>query len=517
MEESRTKNTIRNVRTGAIVQIINKIMAFVVRTVFIRVLDTEYLGVNGLFTNVLTVLSFAELGIGTAIIFNMYKPVANDDKEKIKSLMKLYQRVYNIIGVVVFILGLCVIPFMDIIVKDAPNISENLTFIYLLYLTNTASSYFFTYKKSIISAHQKQSVINNIDSVFYLCKSIFEIAFLIITRNFIVYLLIEIISTLFENIFLAWKANKMYPYLKDKNVKKLSKSESKSIFSNVRALVIYKFGGIIMNSTDNILISMLVNIRTVGFCSNYTLIINSIKSVLLSALNGVTASVGNLNAVGNAKQKETIFYQLTLIDYLIYSFCSAACIVLLNPFISLWLGEDYVLNIIIPISLALSFFIDGMRIPCHTYRTTAGLFQKGKATPYIGAISNIVLSVVLCKFMGVAGIFFATSIAQLVSYSWIDPYLIHKYEFKTPLRKYIKKYIIYFLTFSIETALSLFLSYMIPFQGILGLALKALLVLVVPNAINLLVFYRTEEFKQLKKKMLDPMIKKISKKLHKKK
>ena len=190
MEESRTKNTIRNMKTGMVVQIINKLMIFVVRTVFIKTLNSEYLGVNGLFTNILTILSFAELGIGTAIIFNMYKPVAENDTEKIKSLMQLYKKAYDIIGVVVFVLGILVIPFMKYIVKDAPNIKENLNFIYILFLCNTTVSYFFTYKKSIISANQKQSIINNIDSICYFIKSIIEILVLILTKNFILYLII---------------------------------------------------------------------------------------------------------------------------------------------------------------------------------------------------------------------------------------------------------------------------------------------------------------------------------------
>ena len=223
MKESRTKNTIKNVRTGAIVQIINKLMLFVVRTVFIKVLNTEYLGVNGLFTNVLTILSFAELGIGTAIIFNMYKPVAENNHEKIKSLMHLYKKSYNTIGIVVFLLGMLVIPFMGIIVKDAPNIKENLNYIYILFLLNTSISYFFTYKKSIIYAHQKQSTIDNIDSVFYIVKCLCEILFLMLTKNYIVYLCIEITSTFVENIIISRKADKMFPYLKDNDVKKLSK------------------------------------------------------------------------------------------------------------------------------------------------------------------------------------------------------------------------------------------------------------------------------------------------------
>lgn len=511
MEESRTKNSIKNISTGAIVQIINKLMAFVVRTVFIKVLNTEYLGVNGLFTNILTILSFAELGIGTAIIFNMYKPVAENDKEKIKSLMQLYKKSYNIIGTIVFLLGLLVIPFMDILVKDIPTIKENINIIYLLFLFNTASSYFFTYKKSIISAHQKQSIINNFDSIFYLIKSILEILFLIITKNFIVYLSIQILGTFLENIILSLKADKMYPYLKEKNIEKLSKVESKNIFSNVKSLIVYKFGEVIMNGTDNILISTLINVNTVGLCSNYIMIIESVRIVISSAITGITASIGNLNAIGNREKKEKIFYQFTFINYITYSFCAIAFIVLLNPFIELWIGSEYILSISVSITLAISFFISGLRKSGYIYRITLGLFEKGKFTPYIGAISNIILSIILCKFFGVAGIFIATSIAQLVSYSWIDPYLIHKYEFKTSVKKYFKKFLIYFLVFTIITFITLFVSNIVKTTGILGFIYKIIIVIITPNILNLIIFYRCEEFKALKIRFLKPILNKIKK------
>ena len=512
MGESRTKNTMKNVQTGAIVQIINKLMAFVVRTVFIKTLNTEYLGVNGLFTNILTILSFAELGIGTAIIFNMYKPVAEDDKEKIKSLMALYKKSYNTIGTIVFVLGLAVIPFMNIIVKDAPNIKENLNYIYILFLANTSISYFFTYKRSIIYAHQKQSVVNNIDSIFYIVKSIAEIIFLVLTRNFIVYLVIQIISTLIENIVVSIKADKMYPYLKDKQVKKLDKQESKGIFDNVKSLVVYKFGGVIMNGTDNILISSMVSVGIVGLCSNYTMVINSVKLIIFTALNGVTASVGNLNAVGEPKQKEKVFYQITFVNYIVYSFCAIAFIVLLDPFIKIWLGSKYILGLAVSIALSVSFWVDGLRNPGYTYRTTLGLFQKAKSTPYIGAITNIALSIIFCKWWGVVGIFIATSIAQLVSYSWIDPYLIHKYEFKTPVSKYFKKFAVYIIVFTISTIVTWVISELVTFDGIVGLILKFLIVCFIPNFINVIVFYKNEEYIELKNKIVEPIVNKVLRK-----
>lgn len=499
MEKGRIKNTIRNVKTGFIVQLINKVMAFIVRTVFIKILNTEYLGVNGLFTNILTMLSFAELGIGTAIIFNMYKPVAEDDKEKIKSLMKLYKKSYNTIGIVVFLLGLIIIPFFDFLVKDIPNIKENIYMIYFLFLLNTSSSYFFTYKKSIISAYQQESIINKIDSIFYLLKSMFEIVFLVLTKNYIVYLIVQISGTILENIIIAHKANKMFPFLKDRKIKKLPKDETKNIFSNVKALVVYKLGTAILSGTDNILISILGNVSIVGLCSNYSMIIESIKGLILSALNGVTASVGNLNAVGSIEKKEKIFHQLTFVNFWIYAFFSISFIIFLNPFIGIWLGEEYILPQMIPFSLALSFFVCGIRTPAYTYRVTMGIFEKGKVTPFIAAISNIVFSIILERLMGISGIFFGTSLAQLVSYSWMDPYLIYKYKFNKSMKIYVKKMFKYFFVYFVAILITFFVTERIKIIGMLTFFLKAIVSTLLLNLIFIITFYKTEEFKELKK------------------
>lgn len=502
MNESRTQNSIRNVKTGAIVQLINRLMVFVVRTVFVKTLNVDYLGVNGLFTNILTLLSFAELGIGTAIIFNLYKPIAVNDKEKIKSLMLIYKKSYNAIGIIIMFLGICVIPFLPIIIKDTPDIRENLIFIYFLFLLNTSLSYFFTYKKSIIIAHQKQSVINNIDSFFYFLKSILEIIILTTTKNYILYLITSIIAVFVENIVLSIKADKMYPYLKEKDVSVLTKEERKSIFHDVKSLVVYKFGGIIMKGTDNILISSLINVTTVGLCSNYTMIVNAIKSIISTALSGITASVGNLNVAENAEKKENVFYQLMFVDYVVYSFSAIAFMVLLNPFIELWLGSEYVMSFYIPFVLAINFFVEGLRNSGYIFRTAFGLFQKGKITPYIGAISNIVFSIVFCKLLGIVGVFIGTIIAQLISYSWIDPFIIHRYEFKTSFKKYVKKYFGYSIMFFILVMIVNWIDCFIVLQNIYGFIIKCILVVVVPNLLNFIVFYKTDEFKSLKNKLL---------------
>lgn len=504
MSEGRTTNTIKNAKTGFIVQIINKIMAFVVRTIFIKTLGTEYLGLNGLFTNVLTILSLAELGIGTAIIFSMYKPISNKEYEKIKGLMSLYRKSYNTIGITVFGLGLLIMPFIPYLTRDLNSVKESFFVIYLLYLINTSSSYFFTYKRSIIIAHQKQSLINTIDSLYYIIKSLFEIVILLVTKNFVLYLLLQIGSTVVENIIISIIANKMYPYLKERNIEKIDNKEKKIIFSNVKSLIVYQFGSVIMNGTDNIIISGMIGTNMVGLCSNYTMIINSLKSIVLMTLNSVTASVGNLNVISNLPKKESILYQITLVDYIVFSFCTIALIILLDPFINIWLGKSFVLNVFISMSLAISFFIEGIRQPVYIYRTTLGLFSKGKYTPYIGAITNIILSIILCYMFGVVGVFIATSISQLVSYSWMDPFIIYKYEFKKSPLDYYKRIGLYCLLFIIELCISLILVKLIKFNNIFfDFCYRSVIALIIPNLCNYICLYKTYDFIEVKQKVLN--------------
>lgn len=505
MNNSRTKNTIINFGTGIFSQILNIVLSFIVRTIFIRTLSSEYLGINGLFTNILTILSFAELGIGNAIIYNMYKPVSENNHEKIKSLMKLYCISYRIIGIVVAIAGLCVIPFMDIIIKDIPNIDENLIIIYLLFLLNTVLSYFFTYKKSIISAYQKENIINNYRMYFYIIKSILQVLLLIIFKNFIIFLLIQVLCTFIENLVISYKANKMFPYLKEKNIKNIDIEESKSIFSNIKSLVMYKLGSVILNGTDNIVISSMIGIEIIGICSNYTMIISSVVGVLGTALNSITSSIGNLNTIEDSQKKEDVFYQILFVTAWLYNFCSNAILILITPFIELWIGSDYVLIDTAIVALALHMYVNGVQFAGYTYRITLGLFERGKYAPIIAAILNIILSIILGKYIGITGIFLATSISRLCTTTWLDAYLVHKYEFKTSVFKFFRKYIMYFVIFIINYIVCNYISSLIGNSGLINFILKALVILIIPNIVMMITFYNSKEFKSIKNRLLNIM------------
>ena len=201
---SRTKNSIINSSVSIITQVLTVIINFIVKTVFIKVLGSEYLGLNGLFSNIITMLSLADLGIGIAIPYSLYKPLADKDEKKIRILMKYYSKIYNVIGVIVLSIGLALIPFLPLIIKDMPDI-PNISLIYALFVIHSASSYFFVYKKLLIDSDQKSYITSKIIFTFSTVLSIIQVIILLLTKNYILFLLSSIITVVLQNIYICYK------------------------------------------------------------------------------------------------------------------------------------------------------------------------------------------------------------------------------------------------------------------------------------------------------------------------
>lgn len=497
MNSSRTKNVSKNAIIGLVVQLIRIIIEFVIRTIFIKSLGSEYLGINGLFTNVLTILSFAELGIGNAIVFSMYKEIANDNIDKIKSLMNLYKNAYLAVGFIILITGLMITPFITFFINDKPNISDNIYFIYLLFLSNTVVSYFFAYKKAIISAYQKEYIISVCKLISEIVKAIFQIFILLILKNFILYLIIQILCTVIDNLLATYKANKMFPFLNEKDYKKIEQVEKCNIFKNVKSLIVYKFGSIILNGTDNIIISKMLNLTTVGIVSNFNLILTTITTLVSSILNGFIASIGNLNANGSTLKQENIMKSMLFLSTWIYGFCMISFIILSNDFITIWLGKQFMLPFLAVIAMGIQLYVNGTQFAGYSYRTTMGLFNRGKWCPAIAAVINIILSVAFCYKLGVAGIIFATSFSRLTTTTWYDIYMVYKIKFKkSPLVFYLQ-YIKYFLTIIIVGFITFYFSNLIEVISFGYFLLKMSICIIVPNLLFILIFFKTKEFKDI--------------------
>lgn len=492
---TRTQNSILNIVTGLGGYVINTILGFVCRIVFIRCLTAEYLGISGLFTNILTMLSLAELGIGNAIVFALYKPLAIKDESKIASLMRYYAKAYRIIGIVVAIFGLCMIPFLGVVIKDPPNIKENLYVIYLIYLFNTSSSYFFSYKSSLIMADQKNYIVTGLNYIITILQSIVQMIYLFVTKEYMGYLIIQTIGVFTYNLIISHIANKKYPYIKSKDILHLDKIERKSLTSNIKALTIWKLSGLLVNNTDNIIITYFSGLATVGLSSNYTLLSTTLNSLLNQIFNGITASVGNYNAIESREKKVQLFNNINLLNFWLFGWATIGIIVLSGDIVKLCFGSNYVLPFNIPCIIGINFYMVGMQNAVWTYKNTMGLFIQGRYLLIVTAVLNLLFSIFLGNKWGLFGILLATSISRLLTNTWYDPYVVFKYGLDISPKIYIKKYIYFFLLLVITLLISLYLCNFIQFNNITDIIKKIIICIVAPNLIFLLNFYKKEEFR----------------------
>lgn len=493
-QRSRTENSIINSAMSIVTQVLTVVLNFAVKTVFIKMLSDEYLGVNGLFTNIITMLSLADLGIGIAIPYSLYKPLAKKDEHKINVLMNFYKKVYTIIGIAVLLIGLSLTPFLGLIIKDIPKNVPHLSLIYILFVIHSASSYFFVYKKFLIDSDQKGYITSRIIFTFSTLLSIIQIILLVTTKNYILFLLSSIILVIIQNIYISSKANKLYPFIKNKTDEKLEKEDMEGIKKNVSSLFIYKVGTVIMNGTDNIIISKFIGLIIVGFYSNYVLIINSITTVLNQIFNAITSSIGNLVVTTNKKRSKEVYDNLNFANFWLYALFGVCIIVLINPFINIWIGKKYVMGFSIVFLLVLNFYVLGMQSVTNSFRNAYGLFWIAKYRPIIMVIINIVISVVLVQFIGIEGVLIGTLISRLLTTAWLDPYIVHKYGFEISPKSYYVDYLKYLVIFiAISIILNYFVS-MIAINNIFILILIAILVVISVNVILVLLFFKTSEF-----------------------
>lgn len=505
----RIKNSIRNTGFALSGQIFGMVLSFVNRTIFIYILGAEYLGINGLFTNILSILSLAELGVGGAIIYSLYKPLANNDVRKIKALMNLYAKLYRIIGCIVCILGLALLPFLDILIKDKPEI-PNLDIIYLIYLANSVITYFYAYKRSIIVADQKGHINTVNQYIFYSIQTILQIIILITTNNFLLYLVVQFICVLCENIMISVKANRLFPFLTDGKKEHLEKKEKKSIFKNMVAMFYHKIGAAVVLGTDNLLISAYIGVYWVGIYSNYVMIIGMINNLLKQIFNSINASIGHLNATESDEKSYTVFNSLFLMNFWIYGFCAITLWVLINPFINMWIGENYILDKGIVLVIVINFFIGGMRQITLNYTDTTGLFWNSRYKPLFESLINLVSSIILLNYYGIIGVLLGTLISTMTTSFWVEPYVIYKHKFKKPTYIYFFKYFKYTIILIGAGFITDFICSPFSTNTFSSIVSILILCMLVSNSLFLLFFYKTPEFKYLKNVFMQ-LMKKMAK------
>lgn len=491
----RTKNSIKNIIAAMLSNIITIIVGIIAQAIFIKMLGIEYLGLNGLFTNIISMLGIVELGLGNAIVYNLYKPLASNDIEKIKSLMKFYKKSYHLIAFVVLIIGLIIIPFLPFLIEKV-TVDINIVGIYLLFLIDIVCSYLLSYKRSIFYADQKNYYVNIVHILYTILLNVSQLSILFFTNNYYLYLGIKIIIRLLENLIITVLANKKYKYLLDKNVEKLDKQVEKDIFIKVKALFFHKIGGFIVLGTDNIIISKYLGLAVVGLYSNYYMIINAVQTLFSQALVALTPSVGNLLVKEDKNKIFDVFKKVRFMNFWIATFTSICLLILMEPFIKIWIGKKYLLSKIVLIVLVFNFFQKMMRNTYQTFKEAAGIYYEDRFIPLFESMINIVASIILVKIIGLPGVFLGTIISGFTLWFYSYPKYVYCNLFDRSISDYLKETLSYIILFIIITFITFRISTLIIVNNIyIELILKTLICLIIPNIIMILIFFKTNNFK----------------------
>lgn len=497
----RTKRFLQNMVTGIGGQLLTYVLQFLSRTVFIYTLGAQYLGISGLFTNIISVLNVTELGLGAAVVFSLYKPLADNDAKKINSIMHMLRKAYFFIGLFVLIVGIILVPFLPHLMKKTTEL-VNIPFIFMLYVIESVSSYwFYAYKSLIFRADQKGYITNLYTYFARVIISICQIIILYTLRSFVLYTVAGISVNIIGNILIAHKVDKTYPFLRDK-AEQLPKMEKREIYKNVVGTAAYKINDMILRSTDNIIISASISVFAVGIYDNYHMISDSIFTFIRMLFGSATAGIGNFVAKEDKEQSEFLFRIMVFASYWLFGFATICLWILLNPFIAWIWGEEYLLENIVVAVIIIEFLIKGFQVVTIIYKDACGLFWKGKYRPIATAVINLAVSLTLVRPLGILGVVIGTIVSRLLTSWWFEPWLIYRNIFKVSCKSYFIRFfcavafvVVYIVT--LEILCSSFNEYTFG-----NLIIRGGLCLTIPNFFTWLVFKKTGEFIYLKNMLL---------------
>ena len=504
---SRVKSATRNIAFGYVGQVATAIMSFVLRTVFIMRLNEQLLGINSTYTNVLSILNMAELGIGTALNFSLYAPVAKGETEKIKSYMQMYRKAYHFIALVVAVIGLALSPFLKFLVKNPGNISvKDLTIFYFIFLFNTVTSYFVAYKYSLINAEQKNYIQTNIITITKVITVFFQIIVVLTTANFLLFLLTDAAVQLIQKIVVSKYLDKLYPYLRDKNVQPLSKEDSDNVWTKTKALVFHKIGDVARLQTDALIISSLIEVGVSGFVDNYNLVISTVSNFVNIIFNSVISSFGNLIATESKEKQFSMFKVYRFFASWVYGFSCVGFMVLLTPLISLLWGEKWVLASAPVYCILTDYYFKGDRIVLSNYKTAAGVFEPDKYLAIIQGVVNLVLSIWLVQTpLGLTGVYIGTIVSGLIA-NITKPIIIYGTCFDRSAWEYFADTFKYLLSLVAVLLVCRLISVRVLADLNFGtFALMVLIITVIFNGVYLILYGRSEEFRYLKGKAMEKL------------
>lgn len=501
LKTSRVSNSLKNMGSGVFVYLINMLFQFLNRLLFLRYLDIEYLGINGLFSNILSMLNIAELGIAGAMVYALYKPLSEQNTEELKSIMFLYKKLYRFVGIFVLGIGLLVTPFLSYLIntEDVGHIPY-LQLYFILYVLDAGVSYFLSYKRSIIICNQQSFIVNGTNFLKIVLTNILQMIFLVLTRNYFIYLLIRVWCTFGENVLISFMANRQYPYLKEKATMP-APDISHKIKKNILAMSMHKVGAVVVFGTDNIIISKFVSLAATGLYSNYVLITNAAASLLTQFFTAITASVGDylVEKKEHCEDIYRMYKNILFINFCLYYLVSLGIYICMQNFISIWLGNQYLLSNGVLVCIVLNFFSLGIRKTTMVFKDASGLFWKDRFKPLLEAGGNLIFSIPLAIYFGIAGTIMGTIITNILISGSIEAYITYKYLFKKKVIRFFIVELEYYLILLVSLLVCGTIASRIGENNLISMMVRGLVSVGFSVSVIIAIFFRTEEFKYVKK------------------
>lgn len=500
MKLNRTKNAIRNTFWGMLYKIIILVFPFVIRAATIKTLGIDYLGLSGLFTSILNMLNLTELGVGTAIVYSMYKPIAENNVETLCALMQFYKKIYRIIGFIVLGLGLVIMPFIDKLINGTVPVGINIYMLYLIYLSNTVVTYFlFAYRTCILNAYQRTDIISKVMIVTNGFMYIMQVTVLVLCKNYYLFAALLPVTSAVTNIISAIYAKKIYPELTCRG--KITVSMKYVMKQRITGLMMSKVAYMSRNAFDSIIVSAFLGLTTVAIYNNYYYLVSSVSALMVVLMTSISAGLGNSIAIDSTDKNEKDMYNISCIYLFLGMLCFACFIACFQPFISLWTGTDNLFSDYVMFSFAIYFLAEKLLNVIGQYYDAAGLWWHGKWKGFVEALANLVLNIILCKLYGVNGIVLATVATILFIGFPLTVYYTYKYYYKkSPIRFMLVQYsqIVVYIIFGV--VIYLILSF-IHFNDttaslLLGMVIRTIVALMMAVGLTVLIFGRTDEFNQ---------------------
>lgn len=493
MKLERTRNAARNIVWGIVERMTAIILPFITRTVLIKVLGAEYLGLNSLFTSILQVLSISELGISSAIVFSMYRPIAEDNNELLCAFLNLYKKIYTVIGSIILVAGLAVIPLLPKFIAGENNTDVNIYILYLIYLSNTVLSYYlFAYKQALFSAYQRNDLISKRITIVSIFSNVLQITFLLLFENYYTFVAVVPCATILTNILNAILANKMYPNVQCRG--RVPDFEIKGIKKRVAGLLSYKIYGVVYSSVDTIVISAFLGLVPLAIYNNYFYVQSAVIGFLTIFNVSITAGIGNKMITNSIDENYDDFMKFTFANGWVTSLCAICLVTLYQHFMRTWVGEELTFPFFTMTLVVLYFYLSRVTTMTYTYREAAGLWWEDRFRPIVLTAVNLLLNLLLVQIIGMNGVLLSTVFCTVfISVPW-GTYILFKRYFKKSPKDYFLRIILYVLTTSVISVVTITLCDNLPSSGWLILIVKGCICLTIPNILFWLVFRNLKEY-----------------------